>query len=94
MRRIKGYTDELEKINRDDSGIALNISLKEATSKKYDLELLVFLKQIIGTYCQIKVILCHIKIIIFQKQMNIKKLLISKINQVMSSKDLSFKSWA
>ena len=28
MRRSKGYTDELEKINRDDSGIALNIKLK------------------------------------------------------------------
>ena len=27
MRRSKGYTDELEKINRDDSGIALTISL-------------------------------------------------------------------
>ena len=26
MRRSKGYTDELEKINRDDSGIALNIN--------------------------------------------------------------------
>ena len=30
MRRNKGYTDELEKINRDDSGIALNIKLKNA----------------------------------------------------------------
>ena len=34
MRRSKGYTDELEKINRDDSGIALNIKLKEASTKK------------------------------------------------------------
>ena len=34
MRRSKGYTDELEKINRDDSGIALTISLKEAAEKK------------------------------------------------------------
>ena len=34
MRRSKGYTDELEKINRDDSGIALTISLKEAAAKK------------------------------------------------------------
>ena len=33
MRRSKGYIDELEKINRDDSGIALNISLKEAAAK-------------------------------------------------------------
>ena len=34
MRRSKGYTDELEKINRDDSGIALTISLKEAAAIK------------------------------------------------------------
>ena len=34
MRRSKGYTDELEIINRDDSGIALTISLKEAAAKK------------------------------------------------------------
>ena len=34
MRRSKGYTDELEKINRDDSGIALIISSKEAAATK------------------------------------------------------------
>ena len=34
MRRSKCYTDELEKTNRDDSGIALTISLKSAASKK------------------------------------------------------------
>ena len=34
MRRSNGYTDELEKINRDDSGIALNIKLKKAAAKK------------------------------------------------------------
>ena len=34
MRRSKGYTDELEKINRDYSGIALNIKLKAAAAKK------------------------------------------------------------
>ena len=34
MRRSKGYTAELEKINRDDSGIALNIKLKKAAAKK------------------------------------------------------------
>ena len=33
MRRSKGYTDELEKITRDDSCIALTISLKEAAPK-------------------------------------------------------------
>ena len=34
MRRSKGYIDELEKLNRDDNGIALTISLKEAAAKK------------------------------------------------------------
>ena len=34
MRRSKGYTDELEEINCDDSGIALNIKLKKAAAKK------------------------------------------------------------
>ena len=33
-RRSKGDTDELEKINRDGSGIALTISLKAAAPKK------------------------------------------------------------
>ena len=33
-RRSKGYTDELEKINCDDSGIAPTISLKAAAAKK------------------------------------------------------------
>ena len=42
MRRSKGYTDELEKINRDDSGVALNISLKDAASKKLRLRITVF----------------------------------------------------
>ena len=35
MRRSKGYTDEIEKINRDDSGIALTIKLKKAAAKKF-----------------------------------------------------------
>ena len=34
MRRSKGYTDELEKINRDNSGLAVVITLKEAAAKK------------------------------------------------------------
>ena len=34
MRRSKGYTDELEKSNRDNSGIAVVITLKEAAAKK------------------------------------------------------------
>ena len=34
MRRSKGYTDELEKLNRDDSGLAIVVKLKEAAAKK------------------------------------------------------------
>ena len=34
MRRSKSYTDELEKFNRDNSGVALHIKLKEAAAKK------------------------------------------------------------
>ena len=33
MRRSKGYTDELEKINRDDSGLSVVIGFKEAVAK-------------------------------------------------------------
>ena len=39
MRRSKGYTDELEKLNRCDSGIAVTITLKEAANKKLRLRL-------------------------------------------------------
>ena len=34
MRRIKGYTDDLEKTNRDDSDLAVTIGFKEAAAKK------------------------------------------------------------
>ena len=34
MRRSKDYTDELEKLNCDDSGLAIVIALKEAAAKK------------------------------------------------------------
>ena len=34
MRKSKGYTDELEKLNRDDSGLAVVVTLKEAAAKK------------------------------------------------------------
>ena len=67
----KGYTDELEKINHD-GGVALNIKLKKASTKKnYAIELLHFLRLNIGIYCLTKGILCHIKIIIYQKQIHI-----------------------
>ena len=34
MRRSKGYTNELEKLNRDNSGLAVVITLKEVATKK------------------------------------------------------------
>ena len=34
MRRSKGYTDELEKLTRDDGGVTLTIKLKQAAAKK------------------------------------------------------------
>ena len=34
LRRSKGYTDELEKIYRDDSQLSLTINLKTPTTKK------------------------------------------------------------
>ena len=39
MTRSKGYTDELEKINRDDSGLAVIIGFKEAAAKKLRLRI-------------------------------------------------------
>ena len=39
MRRSKDYTDELEKLNRDDSGLAVTIGLKEAAAKKLRLRI-------------------------------------------------------
>ena len=43
-RRSKDYTDELEKLNRDDSGLAVIISLKEAAPKKLRLRITGFSK--------------------------------------------------
>ena len=34
MRRSKGYTDQLEKLNRDNSGIGVVITFKEVAAKK------------------------------------------------------------
>ena len=34
MRRIKSYTDELENLNHDNSGLPVTIGLKEAAPKK------------------------------------------------------------
>ena len=39
MRRSQGYTDELEKLIRDDSGLAVFIDLKAVATKKMRLRL-------------------------------------------------------
>ena len=40
MRRNKGYTEELEKINRDDSGLEVVIGFKEVTTTKLRLRIM------------------------------------------------------
>ena len=40
MRRSKGYTDQLEKINREDSGLAVIIGFKEVAAKKLRLQMM------------------------------------------------------
>ena len=39
MRRSQGYTDELEKLTRDDSGLAVIIILKDMVQKKMRLRI-------------------------------------------------------
>ena len=39
MRRSQGYTDELEKLTRDDSGLAVAVNLKDAAQKKMSLQI-------------------------------------------------------
>ena len=39
MQRSQGYSDELEKLTRDESGLAVVINLKEAVKKKMRLRI-------------------------------------------------------
>ena len=39
MRRSQGCTDELEKLTRDDSGLAVAVNLKDAAQKKMRLQI-------------------------------------------------------
>ena len=39
LQRSKGYTDELEKITRDDSGLGIVVTLKKAASQKMRLRI-------------------------------------------------------
>ena len=72
MRRSKGYTDELEKINRDDSGIALTIKLKKAAAKKLRFRITGFSQAEYWYLLSNKGYIMSYKTIIFQKQTHIK----------------------
>ena len=39
MRRSKGYTDELEKLTRNDSDVSITVTLKAAATKKLRLKI-------------------------------------------------------
>ena len=56
MRRSKGYTDELEKLTRDDGDVTLTIKLKKAAEKKWDWGLLPIHRLNIRILTQIRVI--------------------------------------
>ena len=72
MRRSKGYTDELEKDNRDNSDIVLNIKLKNACTTKLRYRITGFSK------AEYWYLLCHIKIITYQKLIHIKFLFLKR----------------
>ena len=44
LQRSKGYTEELEKIARDDSGLGVVVTLKKAAAKKMRLRIVGYLK--------------------------------------------------
>ena len=66
MRRSQGYTDELEKLTRDDSGLAAVINLKKAAKKKMRLRITGFSQ---AEYWYVLSNKGYIKTIIFQKKM-------------------------
>ena len=39
MRRSQGYTDELEKLTRDNTSLAVDVNLKDAAQKKIRLQI-------------------------------------------------------
>ena len=44
MRRSKGYTDELEKLIRNDSDVSITVKLKAAATKKLRLKIVGYLQ--------------------------------------------------
>ena len=54
MRRSKGYTDELEKLTRDDSDTTLTVKLKAAANKKMSLRVTGYSQANITILCPTK----------------------------------------
>ena len=72
MQRSQGYTDELQKLTRDDSGLAVIINLKEAAKKKMRLRITGFSQ---AEYCYAssnKGYIIPIKTTTFQKKRTFK----------------------
>ena len=73
MRRSRGYTDELEKINRDDSDLAVVIGFKEAVAKKLRLRIVGYSQ---GQYWHLlsnKGYIISFRTTIFRKQISLHK---------------------
>ena len=69
MRRSEGYTDKLEKLTRDDSGLAAVVNPKDTAQKKMRLWITGFSQ---SEYWHVFLNKGYIMTLIFQKKMNCK----------------------
>ena len=69
MRRSEGYTDKLEKLTRDDSGLAAVVNPKDTAQKKMRLWITGFSQ---SEYWYVFLNKGYIMTLIFQKKMNCK----------------------
>ena len=71
IRRSKGYTSELERVNRDDSDLSVTVDLKNAATKKMRLYMWLLSDQILimqqKEYSVAKIKDCNKKNIVLQK---------------------------
>ena len=72
MRRSQGYTDELEKLTRDDSGLAVVVNLKDAAQKEMRLRITRFYQSEYWCAFSNKGYIMTYKTIIFQRKINCK----------------------
>ena len=70
MRRSKGYADQLEKLNRHDSGIAVTVALKKVAAKKLRLRTTGFSQSEYWYLLSSKGYIMSYKTTKFQKQTN------------------------